>query len=104
MDFHKWIGANTKVIDLQGRRQVYWRLPFRAELEYGSRIMSMRDIDLVIAEVERYDPNIRSWQLEVKHPSDDDGIWFFWIPEVAGEVQVSTSMKNSCLLTMPPGC
>jgi hypothetical protein len=52
----------------------------------------MRDIDLVIAEVERHDSNIRSIQLQVKHPGyDDDGIWFFWIQESAGEVQVESS-------------
>lgn len=54
--------------------------------------MSMRDIDLVIAEVERHDSNIRSTQLQVKHPGyDDDGIWYFWIPELPGEVAVESS-------------
>ena len=33
--------------------------------------MSMRDIDLVIAEVKRIAPNIRSTQLQVKHPGVD---------------------------------
>src|SRR5262245_23842975 len=54
--------------------------------------MSMRDIDIVIAEVERHNSNIRSTQLQVKHPGyDDDAIWFFWIPEAAGEVQAESS-------------
>jgi hypothetical protein len=52
----------------------------------------MRDIDLVIAEVERHDSNIRSIQLQVKHPGiDDDGIWYFWIPELPGEALVESS-------------
>ena len=51
----------------------------------------MRDIDLVIAEVASHDSNIRSIQAQVKHPGyDDDGIWYFWIPELPGEVQVES--------------
>jgi hypothetical protein len=74
------------------RRQVYWHLPLRAEIERGSTRMSMRDIDLVIAEIARRDSNIRSIQLQVKHPGyDDDGIWYFWIPELPGEVIVESS-------------
>jgi hypothetical protein len=52
--------------------------------------MDIRDIDLVIAEVERIDSNIRSIQRQVKYEADDDGIWFFWIPDLAGEEQVES--------------
>jgi hypothetical protein len=38
--------------------------------------MDIRDIDLVIAKVERIDSNIRSIQRQVKYAADDDGIWF----------------------------
>lgn len=51
-----------------------------------------RDIGRVIEAIERLVPDVRWTQLQVRHPdADDDGIWFFWIPEKPGEVQLESS-------------
>ena len=51
-----------------------------------------RHIDHVIKLVEEREPTIRWTHLSVSHPGvDDDGIWFFWLPTVAGEVQLESS-------------
>jgi hypothetical protein len=36
-------------------------------------------------------PLVRWEQLGVTLPGDDDGLWFFWIPDVPGEVQIESS-------------
>ena len=40
-----------------------------------------RDIDEIIGNVTQKFPTVKVWQLEVKFPADDDGIWYFWLPE-----------------------
>jgi hypothetical protein len=51
-----------------------------------------RDIDAVIARVQRTHPGVVVEQLQVSHPgADDDGIWFFSHPAVCGNVQVESS-------------
>ncbi|MBX3245437.1 MAG: 7-cyano-7-deazaguanine synthase QueC [Acidobacteria bacterium] len=42
--------------------------------------MNDRDIDKVILSIEERFPDVKYGQLKVTHPSDDDGIWYFWIP------------------------
>lgn len=54
-----------------------------------------RDIDRVIAELQRAFPNIACEQLRVAHPgADDDGVWFFTHPEGRGEVQLESETGN----------
>ena len=51
-----------------------------------------RDIESVIAELQRAHPGIVWEQLRVAHPgADDNGLWFFTHPEGRGEVQVESS-------------
>ena len=51
-----------------------------------------RDIDHVVRLIKESEPRISWTQLSVSRPGvDDDGIWFFWIPTVAGEVQLESS-------------
>ena len=50
------------------------------------------DILRLIEAVERLIPGVRWTQLQVSHPgADDDGIWFFWIADRPGEVQLESS-------------
>lgn len=52
----------------------------------------MRDVDRIIAEVQRLVPNVQWCQLKVKHPGvDDDGLWFFRLPAGTNEVQIESS-------------
>ncbi|MDF2771341.1 MAG: hypothetical protein K0S86_835 [Geminicoccaceae bacterium] len=50
-----------------------------------------RDIDTVIAELQRAHPSIACEQLRVTHPTDDDGLWFFTHPDRPGEVQLEST-------------
>ena len=50
------------------------------------------DIKLIISAVRQSLPQVRWTRLWVSHPgADDDGIWWFWLPDQAGEVQVESS-------------
>jgi hypothetical protein len=48
------------------------------------------DIEKVIEEVRRRVPGVRCDQLQVTQAADDDGIWFFDLPETGREVQVES--------------
>ena len=51
-----------------------------------------RDIDTVIAELQRTYPGVACEQLPVTHPgADDDGLWFFTHSARPGEVQLESS-------------
>ncbi len=51
-----------------------------------------RDIDKIIEAVKKQFPNVGVWQLEVKNPNDDNGIWYFWLGESTDdEIQVENS-------------
>ena len=49
------------------------------------------DVQQVIVLVRRAYPVAKWTRLTVKHPGDDDGIWFFWLPDRPGEVQIESS-------------
>jgi hypothetical protein len=49
-----------------------------------------RDIDVVIARLQHAYPALAVEQLEVSHPGDDDGIWFFTYPGVDDEVHLES--------------
>ncbi len=51
----------------------------------------MRDIDQIIQLVKRADPAVDFQQLTIKHPADDDGLWFVTRPECEFEVQIESS-------------
>lgn len=46
----------------------------------------------IIALVRETYPDVRWTRLWVKHPSADDvGLWFFWLAEESGDVQIESS-------------
>jgi hypothetical protein len=50
-----------------------------------------RDIDQIIAAVRQQIPEVIVWQLQKTHPADDDGIWYFRLPETSNDVQIENS-------------
>lgn len=53
---------------------------------------NIRDINKIIAEVKNQFPKANVWQIEVTHPTDDNGIWFFWLGEKTDdEIHVENS-------------
>jgi hypothetical protein len=49
-------------------------------------------VKLIISAVRHSLPHVRWTRLWVSHPGvDDDGIWWFWLPDQPGEVQVESS-------------
>jgi hypothetical protein len=51
--------------------------------------MGNRDIDIFISEFLGKYPQVESWQLEVMHPADDDGIWYFQAGKIRFHVESS---------------
>ena len=51
----------------------------------------MKDIDLIIEKVKEHLPKVEVEQLKVKFPADDDGIWFFRLPDVKQNIQIESS-------------
>ncbi len=51
--------------------------------------MDNRDIDIFISEFLGKYPNVESWQLEVMHAADDDGIWYFQAGKIRFHVESS---------------
>lgn len=51
---------------------------------------SLRNVDRIIARVHAHKPQVEVWQLEVKHPGDDDGLWFFSLPQHEIQVQIES--------------
>lgn len=56
--------------------------------------MSTRNIDLVILNVQQELPDISVWQLQKRHPGDDDGLWFFSLPGLEKDIQIESSTGN----------
>lgn len=50
-----------------------------------------RDIDTIVAKVEEVVPPARVYQLEKKLPTDDDGIWYFYLADVERDIQIESS-------------
>jgi len=52
----------------------------------------LSDIDKIIHSVKGEFPNVAVEQLKVKFPADDDGIWYFWLPENSDDdIQIENS-------------
>jgi len=51
----------------------------------------VRDIDRLIELVRKEFPDVLFEPLAILHPPDDDGIWFFRLPGIKGEVQAESS-------------
>jgi hypothetical protein len=54
-----------------------------------------RDIDQIITSVREQLPEVEVDQWQKMHPTDDDGMWFFSLPGVSGEIQLE-SATGSC--------
>lgn len=50
-----------------------------------------RDIDSVVALVKAQLPEVEVVQWERSHPSDDDGIWWFRLPDIEQDIQLESS-------------
>lgn len=50
-----------------------------------------KDIDVIIQRMREAHPEVRVEQLQVRHPADDDGIWFFSHSQSPFEVQLESS-------------
>jgi len=53
----------------------------------------MRDIDLIIEKVKQRFADIEVEQLKVKFPADDDGIWWFSLPDVKQAIHVESGYE-----------
>lgn len=52
-----------------------------------------RDIDEIIERIKQRFPQAIIEQSRVAHPADDDGIWYFWLPEFNNDdVQIENSL------------
>ncbi|HEX2905443.1 MAG TPA: hypothetical protein VHO69_01175 [Phototrophicaceae bacterium] len=52
-----------------------------------------RDIEIIIQHFGRHHPDVQVEQLQVIHPADDDGLWFFRRTNEA-EIQLESSSGN----------
>lgn len=50
-----------------------------------------RDIDQIIAAVRQQIPEVIVSQLQKTHPADDDGLWYFGLPQASNDVQIENS-------------
>jgi hypothetical protein len=53
--------------------------------------LKLRDIDQIIKLMRDRSSSVTVEQLQCRHPTDDDGIWFFNQPDSSFEVQLESS-------------
>jgi hypothetical protein len=51
----------------------------------------IRDINQIVIAVKQQIPEVTVRQWQKKHPSDDDGIWWFGLPGISRDVQVENA-------------
>ena len=56
------------------------------------------EVRQVIALVRESYPNFRWTRLRVTHVADDDRLWFFWLPDQPGEVQIEPTFSPGLFL------
>lgn len=49
-----------------------------------------RDIDLIIDEVKQQFPEIQVYQYHKTHPADDDGVWWFSLPDIEPDIKLDS--------------
>lgn len=58
----------------------------------GTGPIMTEDLRHIVDGVKAQLPDVEWEQLQVKHPADDDGLWFFWRPGGRfGDVQIESS-------------
>lgn len=50
----------------------------------------MRDIDLIIETVKQQVPAVEVYQYHKTHPGDDDGVWWFSLPNVEPDIKLDS--------------
>lgn len=50
-----------------------------------------RDIDEICARVHAELPDVEIWQLNQRHPGDDNGLWWFRLPNLKNDTQIESS-------------
>ncbi len=51
----------------------------------------VRDIDLIIEQVKQHFPEIRVYQYHQTHPADDDGVWWFSLPNIEPDIKLDST-------------
>lgn len=55
------------------------------------------DVQAIIKLVRQAYPDVQWQRLKVTFPgADDDRLWFFWLPNNSGEVQIECGDENGC--------
>jgi hypothetical protein len=49
------------------------------------------DIEAIISGVRSAVPNVEITQMHRTHPADDDGLWWFRLPQVSRNIQIESS-------------
>jgi len=53
-----------------------------------------RDIEKIVEEVRRLLPTVQITQMHKCHPADDDGLWWFRLPDFKPDIQIESSTGN----------
>ena len=61
------------------------------------------DIERVVTDVRKLIPEVEVVQMEKYHAADDDGIWWFRLPEVKEDIQIESSTGNCPFLVEHDG-
>ena len=75
----------------EGMLKVPMRTDNEVKASKGSAPLMTPDLEEVIRCVQARLPSMNWQQLTVRWPADDDGIWFFWLPDLPGEVSIESS-------------
>ena len=52
------------------------------------------DVEAVIAGVQKIIPEVKIVQMHKTHEADDDGLWWFRLPDVKEDIQIESSSYN----------
>jgi hypothetical protein len=75
----------------EGMHKVPMRPVSQVNAAKGTAPSMTPDLEEVIRRVQERLPSMNWQQLTVRWPADDDGLWFFWLPGLPGEVQIESS-------------
>jgi hypothetical protein len=55
----------------------------------------MKDIDLISESVKQQLPSVQVYQYHKTHPADDDGVWWFSLPDIEPDIKLDSPNGNS---------